>query len=120
MRVGQMAVETKMSRPGNIYRLLHRRRFLTTRAPYASATQKLVLVFDISNTYSGAACAFLDPDQAPQINSVAEGVFPPPNNYQNWRQVPRQAKRWILPQSLRCSGPTLFPRTGSYIFGRYG
>ncbi|KAF9783747.1 hypothetical protein BJ322DRAFT_877041 [Thelephora terrestris] len=41
-------------------------------APYNGTSRKLVLAFDIGTTYSGAAYAFLDPGQVPQINSVTK------------------------------------------------
>ena len=43
-----------------------------TRSPYNGPSRKLVLAFDIGTTYSGAAYAFLDPGEIPQINSVTK------------------------------------------------
>ena len=38
--------------------------------PYEGTSRKLVLAFDIGTTYSGAAYAFLDPGEVPEIGSV--------------------------------------------------
>ncbi|KAF9783743.1 hypothetical protein BJ322DRAFT_876964 [Thelephora terrestris] len=43
-----------------------------TRTPYNGTSRKLVLAFDIGTTYSGAAYAFLDPGEVPQIHSVTK------------------------------------------------
>ncbi|KAF9782380.1 hypothetical protein BJ322DRAFT_1010304 [Thelephora terrestris] len=43
-----------------------------SRTPYNGASRKLVLAFDIGTTYSGAAYAFLDPGEVPQINMVTK------------------------------------------------
>ena len=37
------------------------------RAPYSGTCRKLVLESDIGTTYSGPACAFLDPGEVPEI-----------------------------------------------------
>ena len=42
------------------------------RTPYNGTSRKLILAFDIGTTYSGAAYAFLDPDEVPQINTVTK------------------------------------------------
>jgi len=42
------------------------------RSPYRGTSRKLVLAFDIGTTYSGAAYAFLDPGEVPQINPVTK------------------------------------------------
>ena len=47
------------------------------RAPYSGPSRKLVVAFDIGTTFSGAAYAFLDPGEIPQIQSVTKQVFPP-------------------------------------------
>jgi hypothetical protein len=52
--------------------VLHRRYFHMSRTPYNGASRKLVLAFDIGTTYSGAAYAFLDPGEVPQINMVTK------------------------------------------------
>ena len=49
----------------------------TARPRYSGPSRKLVIAFDIGTTFSGAAFAFLDPGQAPQIRSVTKQVFPP-------------------------------------------
>ncbi|KAF9782375.1 hypothetical protein BJ322DRAFT_1111242 [Thelephora terrestris] len=41
-----------------------------TRTPYNGTSRKLVLAFDIGTTFSGAAYAFLDPGEVPQIIPV--------------------------------------------------
>ena len=41
-----------------------------TRTPYNGTSRKLVLAFDIGTTYSGAAYAFLDPGEIPEITPV--------------------------------------------------
>ena len=46
--------------------------FPMTREPYRGKSRKLVLAFDIGTTYSGAAYAFLDPGEVPEINSVTK------------------------------------------------
>ena len=43
-----------------------------SRTPYRGTSRKLVLAFDIGTTYSGAAYAFLDPDEVPQIVTVTK------------------------------------------------
>ena len=40
------------------------------RACYSGPSRKLVVALDIGTTFSGAAYAFLDPGQVPQIRSV--------------------------------------------------
>ena len=40
------------------------------RTPYSGTSRKLVLAFDIGTTYSGAAYAFLDPGEVPEITPV--------------------------------------------------
>ncbi|KAF9783740.1 hypothetical protein BJ322DRAFT_1109589 [Thelephora terrestris] len=42
------------------------------RTAYNGPSRKLILAFDIGTTYSGAAYAFLDPGEVPQINSVTK------------------------------------------------
>ena len=49
----------------------------TTRARYSGPSRKLVVALDIGTTFSGAAYAFLDPGEIPQIRSVTKQVFPP-------------------------------------------
>ena len=41
---------------------------------YAGHTRKLVVALDIGTTFSGAAYAFLDPGEIPQIRSVTKQV----------------------------------------------
>ena len=48
-----------------------------TRAPYSGPSRKLVVAFDIGTTFSGAAYAFLDPGQVPQIQPVTKQALPP-------------------------------------------
>ena len=43
-----------------------------TRTAYSGTTRKLVIAFDIGTTFSGAAYAFLDPDQVPEIHPVTK------------------------------------------------
>ena len=45
--------------------------FVTARA------RKLVVALDIGTVFSGAACAFLEPGETPQIQSVTRHAFPP-------------------------------------------
>ena len=47
----------------------------TARARYSGPSRKLVVALDIGTTFSGAAYAFLDPGQVPQIRSVTKQVF---------------------------------------------
>ena len=42
------------------------------RTPYSGTSRKLVLALDIGTTFSGAAYAFLDPGEVPQIHSVTK------------------------------------------------
>ena len=44
------------------------------RTPYNGSSRKLVLAFDIGTTYSGAAYAFRDPGEVPEIHSVTKRV----------------------------------------------
>jgi hypothetical protein len=55
--------------------LLHRRYPTMTRTPYNGSSRKLVLAFDIGTTYSGAAYAFMDPGEVPEIHSVTKRVL---------------------------------------------
>lgn len=68
-----------------------------TRTPYKGTSRKLALAFDIGTTYSGAAYAFLDPGEIPQIKPVTKQVNLLPNcptNVTNGEQIPGQPKRW--------------------------
>ena len=47
------------------------------RARYSGPSRKLVVALDIGTTFSGAAYAFLDPGQVPQIQSVTRQVVLP-------------------------------------------
>ena len=47
------------------------------RARYSGPSRKLVVAFDVGTTFSGAAYAFLDPGQFPQIRSVTRPVLLP-------------------------------------------
>ena len=47
------------------------------RARYSGPSRKLIVALDIGTTFSGAAYAFLDPGQVPQIRSVTKQVFSP-------------------------------------------
>jgi len=47
------------------------------RACYSGPSRKLVVALDIGTTFSGAAYAFLDPGQVPQIRSVTRYVLLP-------------------------------------------
>ena len=49
----------------------------TARAHYSGLSRKLVVALDIGTTFSGAAYAFSDPGEIPQIRSVTRCVFPP-------------------------------------------
>jgi molecular chaperone DnaK (HSP70) len=49
----------------------------TARARYSGPSRKLVVALDIGTTFSGAAYAFLDPGEIPQIRSVTKQAFPP-------------------------------------------
>ena len=49
----------------------------TARARYSGSSQKLVAALDIGTTFSGAAYAFLDPGEIPQIRSVTRQVVLP-------------------------------------------
>ena len=49
----------------------------TARARYSGPSRELVVALDIGTTFSGAAYAFLDPGQVPQIRSVTKQVFLP-------------------------------------------
>ena len=51
-------------------RFLNRRFSPMRREPYEGTSRKLVLAFDSGTTYSGAAYAFLDPDEVPEIRLV--------------------------------------------------
>lgn len=42
------------------------------RELYSGTSRKLVLAFDIGTEYSGAAYAFLDPGEVPEIGSVTK------------------------------------------------
>ena len=55
--------------------LLYRRYSTMNRSPYNGSSRKLVLAFDIGTTYSGAAYAFLDPGEVPEIHSVTKRVL---------------------------------------------
>jgi hypothetical protein len=41
---------------------------------YTGSSRKLVVALDIGTTFSGAAYAFLDPDQVPQVEPVTRQV----------------------------------------------
>ena len=43
-----------------------------TRVPYPGSTRKFILALDIGTTFSGAAYAFLDPGQVPEIRPVTK------------------------------------------------
>jgi len=77
----------------------------TPRARYSGPSRKLVVAFDIGTTFSGAAYAFLDPGQFPQIRSVTRRVLPPildlVTSVTNYTQVPQQSKSWVRKNSLR-------------------
>ena len=74
----------------------------TERACYSGPSRKLVVALDIGTTFSGAAYAFLDPGQVPQIRSVTRQV-PHPIQEQgitNQAQVPQQSESWVRKGSL--------------------
>jgi len=48
-----------------------------TRVPYSGSSRKFILALDIGTTFSGAAYAFLDPGQVPEIQSVTRQALPP-------------------------------------------
>jgi len=52
----------------------------TARARYPGPWRKLIVAFDIGTTFSGAAYAFLDPGQVPQIQPVTRQALPPVPN----------------------------------------
>ena len=43
-----------------------------TRAPYDGSSRKFIIALDIGTTFSGAAYAFLDPGEVPQIIPVTK------------------------------------------------
>ena len=45
------------------------------RARYSGLSRKLIVALDIGTTFSGAAYAFLDPDEIPRIQPVTRRVF---------------------------------------------
>ena len=49
----------------------------TTRARYSGSSRKLIVALDIGTTFSGAAYAFLDPGEIPQIRSVTRQALLP-------------------------------------------
>jgi len=50
------------------------------RARYSGSSRKLIVAFDIGTSFSGAAYAFLDPGQVPQIRYVTwQAVLPIPD-----------------------------------------
>ena len=58
----------------------------TTHTVYAGCTRKLVVALDIGTTFSGAAYAFLDPGEIPQIRSVTRQVIAF-LTYNKWKQI---------------------------------
>ena len=76
----------------------------TARARYSGPSRKLVVALDIGTTFSGAAYAFLDPGQVPQIRSVTRRVFPLIldllTNGNDKTQVPEQSESWVCKSSL--------------------
>ena len=46
------------------------------RAPYSGPSRKLVIALDIGTTFSGAAYAFLDPGEVPEIRPVTRQAPP--------------------------------------------
>ena len=49
----------------------------TARARYSGLSRKLVIALDIGTTFSGAAYAFLDPGEVPEIKPVTRQAFSP-------------------------------------------
>ena len=76
----------------------------TTRDCYSGSSRKLVVALDIGTTFSGAAYAFLDPGQVPQIRSVTRQVFPlfigSVTDGDGIIQVPEQSESWVCESSL--------------------
>ena len=74
------------------------------RARYSGTSRKLVVALDIGTTFSGAAYAFLDPGQFPQIRSVTRPVLPPildpVTKTTNKMQVPQRSESWVRKDSL--------------------
>jgi len=76
----------------------------TPRARYSGSSRKLVVAVDIGTTFSGAAYAFLDPGQFPQIRSVTRSVLPlildlvP--SVTNYTQIPQQSQSWVCKNTL--------------------
>ena len=75
-----------------------------SRTRYSGPSRKLVVALDIGTTFSGAAYAFLDPGEVPEIRSVTKQVFLPipdqVTNSDDKRQIPKQSKSWICKSSL--------------------
>ena len=57
------------------------------RVPYSGSSRKFILALDIGTTFSGAAYAFLDPGQVPQIQSVTRQALPPTPDPVTRRQI---------------------------------
>ena len=74
------------------------------RARYSGSSRKLVIALDIGTTFSGAAYAFLDPGEVPQIQSVTRRVPPPISG------LVTNGDEWETgTQTLRALGPQKFP-----------
>ena len=76
----------------------------TVRSRYSGPSRKLVVALDIGTTFSGAAYAFLDPGQVPQIRSVTRQALPQilglVTRVTNKTQVPQQSESWVYKSSL--------------------
>jgi hypothetical protein len=75
----------------------------TARACYSGPSRKLVVALDIGTTFSGAAYAFLDPGQVPQIRSVTRQVLlriPDPPTRGNERGADTSTIRILVPQKF--------------------
>jgi len=76
----------------------------SARARYSGSSRKFVVALDIGTTFSGAAYAFLDPGQPPQIRSVTRPVLPqildPVTKTTNKMQVPQRSESWVRKDSL--------------------
>ena len=73
-----------------------------SHTPYNGPSRKLVLAFDIGTTYSGAAYAFLDPGEVPQITPVTKCVLRlyHPTVVRSLEQISEQPKRRIVKGSI--------------------
>ena len=84
------------------------------RARYSGSSRKLVVAFDIGTTFSGAAYAFLDPGQVPQIRSVTRPVLP---RSLIWQQGVTNNHRYLNnpnPGSAKIPSVLYYDRNGNF------